>query len=245
METVPFTAGHCLNRTFSIWGKNLVPIALLSLVIQSPIIVFTVLFAYGDLTDKSIMTYGIASAVAGLILTPMVTGAIIYLVVQDLRGQRAGIGASVSVGLSRLFPVLGVAIVAGLLVGLGLVACIVPGIIMYCIYWLAVPVAVMETESGVGGALSRSKSLTDGYKSTIFGVIFLVALIQEGVGFGIEKVMLGDAWNISSFRTYLIVLVIVNVVLSSLGSVASAVGYHMIRSEREGVDIDELAAVFG
>ena len=244
MDNIPFSAGTCLSRTFVVWGKNLPAIVLLALVIQSPLIFYTVMVAYGDLSVKALQTYGLVSAVAQMILYPLVTGAIIYLVVQDLRGKRTGIGDSVSVGLSRLLPVLGVAIVTGLLIGVGFILCIVPGFIFMCMYWLAVPVAVMEEGSGVGGALARSKDLTFGSKASIFGVVFILVLLDIGVDYTLQKTLVGGTWTISSLRAYLIASSVIGVFLGSLTSVASAVGYHMIRSEKEGVDIEELAAVF-
>jgi hypothetical protein len=134
--------------------------------------------------------------VVGFLLSMWLAGAITFGVVRQLGRQRAGLGECVSVGLGRMFPVLGTAILAALcMIGavlpgflvilasrgearfLGRLLIYVPGLIVYLMLAAAVPVSVIE-RPGVFGAIKRSARLTSGRKFPIFLVFLAIGIIQ-------------------------------------------------------------------
>ena len=113
----------------------------------------------------------------------------------ELQGQHASIGACISTGIVRLLPVLGVAILQMLAIAGGFIAIIIPGLIVYCMLYVATQASVLE-RPGIVGALKRSRELTDGHKMEIFGIVVVMWLIFDLAGTKlVETLMLPDAGN--------------------------------------------------
>lgn len=77
------------------------------------------------------------------------------------------------------WPYLGVSIVVGLIVGLGFLALIVPGIILAIMYYGA-PYAAILDRKGVGESMKYSVDITRGHKSEMF-VLFLTIGVVVGL----------------------------------------------------------------
>lgn len=241
-----FQVGDCLGRSFSVWGRNLVPFFLLSLVVYSPLVIYTaVVLSQGPSVEaaESMQRWALVVGVTAPLLALIATGAMTYGVVQQLRGSPVGIGACVAVGMKRLFPVLGVGILVFLCVLGGLFLLVIPGLVVLCMLWVAVPVAVVE-RPGVLASLRRSRELTNGSKWPIFFVVLILIVLDRVVDTVIQTALLSDpSWD--SIRTFLIVEFLVGVVLmGSLQAVTYAVGYFQLRQSKEGASLDDLAKVF-
>jgi phage FluMu protein Com/uncharacterized membrane protein len=91
------------------------------------------------------------------------------------RGQTAEVTEIFSGG-PRFLPILGVCLLVGLIVGLGLLALIVPGIILGCMFSQAYYL-VLDRRMGVIESMSLSSELTKGNK----GTIFLIGLLAFGI----------------------------------------------------------------
>jgi hypothetical protein len=234
-----FSVGGVLSRSFSIWLKNLLPFFVLSAIINAPALLFVYLLQTGAITMSNLLVAGLLAGVLAMVFGLIGTGAMTYGVFEQLRGGHASIGKCISVGFSRLFPILGVGLLAGLCLLLGFVALIVPFFILMCMFYVAVPAAVVE-RPGITGALKRSAELTSGYKWSIFGIIFLLGVINKVSNKIIESIFSGSG-DVGAFA---LVTLAVAAFLGALGSVASAVAYHDLRVAKEGVATEELARVF-
>jgi hypothetical protein len=233
-----FSVGGVLEKSFPIWFKNLVPFAILSLVVYSPLIVYTYVAHASEMDHAAAVRYNLISTFGGHLLNLITGGALLYGVFQQLRGQPAGIGTCLAVGLSRMLAVLVVGILVGVLVLLGLCLFVVPGVFLALMYWVAVPVAVVE-KPGVFAALTRSAQLTKGER----GNIFLIQLVLQAIGLGIG-IVVGIALASADEATSAWVMLAVTIVLGSLGATMNAVGYHDLRVAKDGVGVEELVRVF-
>jgi hypothetical protein len=184
------------------------------------------------------------SGILGLALS----GAVTYGVLQHVRGQAVGTGGIVRAGVRHLFPVWGVSILAGIATLIGLVLLIVPGLILMCRYWVAVPVAVVE-DPGASHAIGRSVDLTEGSRWPIFGLL----LITGGISIvaGVLSVVVvglttpeGLAETARSKAYGEVAATVLTLPAAALQAVAAAVGYHDLRVGKEGADVDELVKVF-
>ena len=211
--------------------------------VYSPLIVYTAIVLGGELTLDQITIWVYVSIVLGLLLDLVVTAALVYGTFQQLRGRHASIGESIGVGLKRLFPVLGVGILAGLFILGGLLLLVIPGLIFMCMLWVAVPVAVVE-RPGVVASLKRSAELTGGYRWSVFGILFVLNGIERIVDKVLEKSFIDPPQDMGDIKVYLVLVLGIGILLGSLQAVASAVGYHDLRQSKEGVGIEELARVF-
>lgn len=258
-----FSVGDVLTRSFSILGRNFLPFCLLIGIIQLPVIILTAYFSVAalDFAETSHGTYGDDFSgsmdallrfgsvgglvlVAALLLQPLSTASVTYGVLQQLRGRPASLGDCVRVGMSRMLAVLGVAVVAGMLMFFGALACIIPGLFFMTAYYVATPAAVVE-RLGVSQAMSRSWQLTEGLRWQVFGLIF--ALSVMGAMFeGAVSIPTQSLEPAGATQTIIVSLIgsLVGVGVDALRAVACAVAYHDLRTEREGVTSQDLARVF-
>lgn len=95
-------------------------------------------------------------------------------------GRPAGITDSFSKVKGQIAGIVGLSLSIGLLIGLGFIALIVPGVLLAIRWSLAIPVKVLEGK-GVGESMSRSSELTKGNRGRIFVIWLLFTVLSFGV----------------------------------------------------------------
>ena len=227
-----------LGRSVGILARNFVPFYVLSLFAHVPNLIYVL---YEEPWSSEPHASFWIVIVLSMVLAFAVTGALTYGVVQQIRGRRASIGDCLSIGLGRMLSVLGVSLVMGIVVSLGLLALLVPGIVMLCLYYVAVPVAVVERR-GVFSSLARSTALTAGYRWYIFALGLVMTVVWIGVHLlmGVAPSDLGAEQSVGG----VLLQEAVGAVFTALGAVTAAVVYYDLRLTKEQVDIEDLAHVF-
>ncbi len=233
--------------------RNLLPFTVLSLIVYTPRILYAFVMLPTLRPGRDLQMYKAVSGILAALLSLIVTSALIYGVLEQLRGKRAGIGACLRVGLTRLLPVVGVALCVfailfavaapfGILVVLFRappLALIIPAaiaLVVYSRYWLAVPAAVVE-RPGVVASIKRSAHLTRGGVRTIFTVLLVFQALQflAGLLVGLTaKTVSAVGWG----------TLVVTILFGTWTAVANAVAYHDLRVAKEGVGIEDLVRVF-
>lgn len=207
---------------------------------------------------------GLATGLAGggmilvllltLILQPIGTAASLHVIAQEFIGQRASLGDAFHFAFHRFGRLLGASLLAGLLIGLGSLLCLVPGIVFLIWYILVGQVVVVEGLKG-DKALQRSKSLGVGFRGRIFGlwILFLLLGILLGTMAGLlERVLPSTEWVPSTsgrtpvfhYPQYVVnqlVTYAVNILVHSYSAVCFTLLYFDLRIRKEGFDL-ELAA---
>jgi hypothetical protein len=235
----PFRIGVVLSKTFSVFGSKLGNFLLLAFVPLIPVLAVILLALAGP--QKGPPAAGVA-ALGGLgsmlyfILAIVAQAMTLYGAFQQMQGKRFSIVQSLGVGFGRLLPVLGVALLSGLFAGVASILFLVPGIIVLCMLYVAIPACVIE-KLGVIASLDRSAKLTKGSRWQIFGLVALVSIISVTVQFVLT--LIGGATFWAQLLTFGWM-----VIAASFGGVLVAVVYHDLRVAKEGVDIDNLATVF-
>jgi hypothetical protein len=126
-----------------------------------------------------------------------------------------------------------------ILAGLAALALIFPGLIVVTMLFVAVPVCVVE-RLGPIKSMGRSTRLTKGHRWKIFGIWF-AALLVQGV---VQSVLTGLVAAGGLSLLGMPVLVIWSAVYGAFSAVLAVVAYHDLRVAKEGVDTDQIAAVF-
>jgi len=246
-----FRVGRVLTQSFSVFFRNIVPFGLLALVVTSPTYLYQMFAGVPDFTDLETMQgYSGASvvlAIVGFLLTYLVTAALVYGTLQDLRGEKVSVSDCFTQGLARMFPVTGVAIVTLIVMALAFVLLIVPGFIAITVLWVTIPVAVVERR-GLG-SLARSAELTKGYRWPILGLFLVTAVIIFGVAmlFGIAGAAImfgGGGLTEASYTGLLAVDWLAGAISAAFGAIVYAVSYHDLRIDKEGLDTNQIASVF-
>jgi hypothetical protein len=120
------------------------------------------------------------SGLPGILIGYLLQGAMIAHTVSSLSGRPAGIGPSLLLALRRILPILAATILSYLAIAVGFVFLLVPGLILFTIWILIVPV-IVEEGAGVFGSFGRSAALTAGSRWRIFALLAIMFAIQMGV----------------------------------------------------------------
>jgi hypothetical protein len=237
--TAPFRVGVVLSKTFAVFGRQLGNFLLLTFVPLIPVLFFTLLRPAelpSGLPTSNVNLYGILGGILTFVLQMVAQATTLYGAFQEMSNQSFTISQSLKVGLRRALPLFAVALSAGLATGLATILLLVPGLIVLCMLYVAVPACVIE-KLGVTASLNRSAALTKGHRWQIFGLVVLVSVVAAIVQYVLARVggdgtlarLLNFAWLI---------------VDTSFAAVLHAVTYHDLRVAKEGIDIDNLAKVF-
>jgi uncharacterized membrane protein len=156
-----------------------------------------------------------------------------------MRGRPVSLSESLQVGLQRFFPIVGLAIVMGIMVMLGFILLIVPGLILLTMWFVSTPACVVE-RLGPIRSLGRSSELTKGHRWKIFGLMLVLLLISMVVTPVIEYSFAA----IGGTMLVLIASLLWNGVWGAFYAISVVVTYHDLRVAKEGIDIEQIAAVF-
>ena len=238
--SAPFAVGSVLSHAFEVFGRATGKFLVLAFIPLLPVLVVPFL----GFTDKSNpAAIGIGAAVIGIVT--MIAGTLanamtLFGAFREMRSEDFTIGESFRVGLKRFFPIIGLAIVVGIAVGLATMLLIVPGLILLCMWYVAVPACIIEG-LGVGASMSRSRELTRGYRWQVFGLVALILIATMLVSFivGYMTVKLAGAGVLSTLANFAL-----QVISTAFGAVLSAIVYHDLRVAKEGVDVSKMAKVF-
>jgi len=240
-----FSVGGVLKRTFSTYFANFVPFTILALIFYLPTLILGFL-QISDLESGLPSTDPTAEIVGGLvsfILTYILIGALVYGTVQHLGGDRPTLGQIISRGMSAIGPVIVIAILLSLVVGIGFALLIVPGIFLAVAYAVVIPAAVVE-RPGIMGAFKRSWGLTKGYRWPVLGLLLILVVIVFVFAFVVGAIGGVVAFTTDSFTFLVLVNYLVSAITGTLMSVMVAVLYHDLRVAKEGVSTAQLASVF-
>lgn len=123
--------------------------------------------------------------------TALVQGALVEAVAHEReRRPRSSIADLYRSAGSRLGSLLGVALLSGIGVGLGLLLLVVPGLILFTRWSLAVPAVMIEGRSP-REALRRSAELVRGHGWAVFAVFFAVTVAAGLASVLIEVALVG------------------------------------------------------
>jgi hypothetical protein len=239
-----FRVGRVLNRTTSVLSRNFLPFFVVTAVAHLPtLLIFKSSLSAGTATTPREIIGNLVVLLVGIALTVvfgMLSQAIVlYGAFQDMRGRQVSLGESLQVGLRRFLPIIGLAVLMTLLGGLAALALVVPAFIVMTMWYVATPVCVVE-RLGPWRSMRRSRELTKGHRWKVFGL--LVALIAAGA---IASSTISAAFNaIGGTPLALIGDVLWNGAWGAFNAIAVVVTYHDLRAAKEGIDIDQIAAVF-
>jgi hypothetical protein len=169
---------------------------------------------------------------------------VIFTVASDVYlGRAADIGSAFSRGLTRIAPTLGVSIVKAILVSIGMVFFLIPGIIL-ALFWFATPASVILEPIGMFASFGRSSALSRGVKGHVFKAyliaicIFLAAyflMILIGAILGIVARVISPA---ASTTITMIIVAIGMMFIYPLWPILSTLLYYDARIRNEGFDIE-------
>jgi hypothetical protein len=237
-----FRVGRVLGRTATIYSRNFVIFFLIALVASTPGVLLIQrnvdTIAGGNPPAGTLIMLGIG-VVLSMVLGMISQAVMVHAAFQAMRLRPVSLGESLKVGLARVISVILLAILMGLLMGLGFVLLLVPGLILMTMWFVGVPPCVVE-RTGPWTSLKRSAALTKGHRWKIFGIILLLGIISIAVSQLIELAfsVLGNDILLTLGRLFW------GALYGAYSAIVVVVTYHDLRVAKEGVDIEQIAAVF-
>jgi len=248
----PLSLGQLLDQTFNIYRANFVLFigisAIPNLALLAAQLGFSGIISV-DRKEAGIVTVivGLLALVASIFVAALVTAAT-TLGVSDIYLDRPTTIMSCFSRVARKAPrVVFVSFIVGLIVGLGTLLCIIPGIYWAGVYGIAVPAAVLEDISG-SQAISRSKDLTRDSVGRIIVVYFLTTIFTIGMVVALDTGLrlVGLAASPKMLNKQ-----VLDQVLTTLGgilfgpvtAIALTLAYYDQRVRKEAFDIEHMMAM--
>jgi len=258
---VPMTIGQILDRTFKLYRQSFIRFITIAAVVAVPVFLLQMVLQQAIQTRAAAPTVEEAQGVTGiaiggslvlvfftLVATMLCNGALAKSVSEAYLGKDVSVGQAYRVVLPKLGTLILAAILVGLLVMIGFLMLIIPGIIFFLWYSLTAQAVVLENCSATGG-MSRSKALLKGNLGKVFAVGFLVNIISAIVGgvFGAIGGLIGG--GMQNPQSVLILTgafqVVGQVLATPISAAAFILLYYDMRIRKEGFDLEMLAGSMG
>ena len=149
-------------------------------------------------------------------------------------GRPTSVGKALGQSWSILLPVVGTGLLSSILVGLGMLFFIIPGIYLIFAYWVSSQVMVLERVFGMAALKRSSELMTDNkWRGFVIGLV-VVALISVVSG--------GATWALSACPTLnAVASTIVGAATYAFLYAVNVVFYFDVRCRREAFDLEHLA----
>jgi hypothetical protein len=245
-----FAVGRALSLTFGVLGRNLAPMGVLSLAVTAIQSIIELALAGGAPDGE-----GHGTTFLNLFSYALITAPVTYATFQDLRGTPVGLGGMFARGYGSITRVLGAAFVFGFVIivpvlvavfaGMSATLLLIPAVAacgifvlyIFVAWFVAVPVLVVE-DIRFFAAFGRALDLSKGRRWSILGLLLVYAIIIVAIG----AVMIAI---IAAFpMVQELALIPFGAFYSVIGAILPAVVYYLLRAEKEGVGIGDIAKVF-
>lgn len=203
-----------------------------------------------SLLGRSPSALGLVSALMGLVIYVISTGAAAHVLARDAVSEsegsssRTGWWQGLRFGFSRFWSMFGWSVAAGLAIYLGLLFCVLPGIYVDVIFH-ATFAGVVAFERPLS-VIRRCFELIKGHWWEMFGRSFLVSLAAAAVALGFG--FLTGGFTLAARRARAaslgsnILLNVINVPFAMFLSVSAVVTYAELRRKLEPISSAQLAA---
>jgi hypothetical protein len=232
----PRSAVEIIDAAFTLYRKHFSVLAALALILLGPFEVVGVLVG-GDAGT-------LISNLSGL-FTPILFGAIVAVVSDAMHDRPTSLRSAFSQIQGRWGTLVLVSFAQSILVILGIIFLIFPGLLALC-WTFAAPMAVVVESQDAGAALSRSRQLARGQFGHILGtlalgwVVVVVLLIAVGLGAGLIGHLIGLSDEMSGFLGQWAFILMMPII-----GTASSILYFDLRVRTEAYDVEHLAQTLG
>ncbi|PYO35883.1 MAG: hypothetical protein DMD86_05725 [Candidatus Rokuibacteriota bacterium] len=272
----PMSTGMVLDGAFRFYAQHFPLMLGISAILNVPILVLTVLPVFLARAGSSpflAVTAAISSMLIGLVallvVYPLVTGATTKAVSDTYLGNPVTVGSALKVAWRRFGTLLMAQTVAGMIVLLGFILLVVPGILWMLSYTLIPPVVMIEAAERKGARpvpsppgdpgrgtpritdrgeiRRRSWELVKGNRGKVFVVLFVFVVMQvllATAGNWIAGMGFGAGSNLAR-AIQSIIGNVVAIVVAPLQTIAITLLYYDFRIRKEGFDLEMLSQAIG
>ena len=249
----PLSISELLDRTFHLYRNNFLVFVGIIAIPQLIVLALRLMFAV-TLTVKPPEVFSpiaILIALASYVAIEISAAATVMAVSSIHLNRPASIGSAFSSARGSMLRVILITLAVGVAAGIGLIFLIVPGIYLWLMWSLSIPVTVLEG-GGMSASTTRSKELTRGSRGRIFVIYFLVVVLAIVVAWlfqiplGIVAVLLGRGNPQGAIALITAVSAVGNFISTSLvgplATIALTLVYYDQRVRKEGFDLQLMMA---
>ena len=249
----PMSLGTLLDRAFHLYVENFALMVGIAALVYVPLLLFDVVGTLVVPSEEAsvaaiaaLVLAAIGALLTALIFIPLATGATTKAISERYLGRPATVGSALRAALHKVLPLLVTQFVVGIIVFVGLLLFIVPGILWALSYALVAPVTILET-SNPAQIRRRSWELVSGSRMRVLGVAVVVFLLQLLPGLVIISLngLAGAAGLEVAEGLIPAVELVLNyasgILLAPLGTIAITLLYYDFRIRKEGFDLEMLS----
>jgi glycerophosphoryl diester phosphodiesterase family protein len=246
----PLSVGEILDVSFTLYRRHFAPLAGVALVCSGIPVVLNIFIeaAGGMLANLSlVVVYYVVFAA----LNSIATAATVFIVSESYLGRPIDARTALRLAARYIGKILVCSLLMTMMVFVGFLFFVIPGIVLISGLILAIPALVIEPGLGPSAALSRSWELTRGSRWRMLGLLLVLTILLyvpiAAIG-GIVALFVPGAGSIFSGRG--VALAVATAALSGLVQVfiyplfycVLTVAYYDLRVRKEGFDLEVLAS---
>jgi len=180
----------------------------------------------------------VAMAVSQLAVYPVVLIGWCALLLKTVRGRPAGVADLLS-SLSRLGPSWGTGVLVTVLMVVGSLLCVVPGILVWCAYMCAL-FAVNDRALSPSASLKLSASISTGHRGKIFGIWF-ISTVPGLIAFYFLRAGQSNAGGNgpTSYAIAVVLMLVDAIILGPWTCAANAAAYDDLVSRQDTAAVSE------
>jgi len=237
--------GEVLDTALGIYRQLFSSLLFLSVVTQCvPLAVGVYVETAGGVVEEPalwMLSVGLA-----LVLGAVGTSASTFMIAETYLGSTMSPQDALLRSTPFLGRLIGTTILVSLLMGVGAIFLLVPGIIVACGLYLTTPALVLEDIPGGTAALSRSWHLTRGFRLRIFGALMVAFTLLFIPAIAVSALAVGVTGSDVAETTVGVAVLLVTSALQILAYpffyALATVFYYDLRVRKEGFDLQRLAA---
>ena len=185
----PLTLGELLDRAFQLYRSRFALFVAIAAIAYLPLFVAQTITLWlpNILSVPTLVATGIGlliTVVMQMIAVAAANSATIIVVSTAYLERPMTLGEAYGRVSGVLLRVIGIMLVAGIVSALALLLFIVPGVIVFLMWSLAVPAAVLEN-ADLGESLSRSRHLTEGHRLRVLAIYVLYFILVFALQMGL------------------------------------------------------------
>ena len=247
LQLRPHSVGDIIDASFTVYRRRFGPmIAVCLLLVFIPWVVSLV----GGCTTVNNTTscdsaIGWLGSIAHQIGFVVASAAATIVAAEAYAGMSSDWRQSTAAGLRRIVPIIVVTVVAAVLIGIGAVLILIPGIFLAASFAVATP-ALMIERAGPIESLKRSWHLATGERWRIIGAglsMIIIGIVVFGIIAAIVFLALSGLAGMSDGDSSYYVQLIVTLLSVPLSAAVGAVLYVDLKVRKEDLDSAELSAL--
>lgn len=240
------TTGMVLDQAFRLYTQNFTLMVGLSAALNIPLLAFNFLIGTGKLDPAHPNFFALFMSLVALVLSlmiiaPIINGAMTKAVSDIYVGNPVTAGMALSASLRKVWTLLVTQFVVGLIVMVGLLLLVVPGLLWSLSYSLVAPIIMIESLTKGRDIRHRSWSLVKGHRGKIFLILVILFVIQILSQLGLRVIAgfqfgFGNAGNSSQ-----IIDGIFAILMGPMFAICVTLLYYDFRIRKEGFDLEMLS----